>query len=221
MRDLVTDLADRLGTSVAAVVVGLSLVALGALIVGWMVWGRSEPPPELSIPYADGLQTGGPSVAEPSASTSSSRPVELLVHVAGAVVHPGVYSLSERSRVGDLISLAGGPLEGADLNPLNLAAPVVDGSRVYVPELGETDMPAVVGPDVDGSGQGGAGSDPVDLNTADATALETLPGIGPATAAAILAHREAHGPFHSVDELLEVRGIGEAKLAALRDLVTA
>jgi len=129
-----------------------------------------------------------------------------------------------------------------ETNPHCSASPVTDGERVYVPALGETEPPVAVTPDGGAAGSpadpgscaaagsgtsasssptpGGAPSGPVDLNTADLAALDTLPGVGPATAQAIITYREEHGRFRSVDELLEVRGIGDAKMAELRDRVT-
>jgi competence protein ComEA len=135
----------------------------------------------------------------------------MLVQAAGAVVSPGVYRLSGDPRVVDVIDAAGGLAPGADPNRLSLAAKVSDGERVYVPVVGEA-LPAV---------PSGAATDsgPIDLNSADEAALDALPGIGPATAKAIVAYRESHGPFTSVDQLLEVRGIGPAKLDQLADLV--
>ena len=136
--------------------------------------------------------------------------------MAGAVVRPGVYRLPPGGRVADAIEAAGGPAPGAELHRLNLAAPLVDGSQVYVPLAGEAPPAGAAAP--------GAGAEappgPLDLNTATAAQLEELPGIGPATAAAIVDAREERGGFASVDDLLDVRGIGPAKLEALRDLVT-
>lgn len=134
-------------------------------------------------------------------------------------------------RVDDLVRSAGGLASDADPDRVNLAAPVVDGERVWVPRRGEVEPPAVVA----GAGGGGSAVGPasspggrsssvpaapviVDLNTATAEQLDTLPGVGPATAAAILRYRDQHGPFSSVDDLLEVRGIGDAKLEQIRSL---
>jgi competence protein ComEA len=146
-----------------------------------------------------------------------TAPPAVVVHVAGAVAAPGVYELPAGARVADAIGAAGGPTDGADPNALNLAAPVLDGDRVAVPRIGE---PA----DHGGGGQSHAGttvaSGPLDLNRATVDELDALPGVGPATAAAIVAHREANGPFATVDELEAVRGIGPAKLESIRPLVT-
>lgn len=142
------------------------------------------------------------------------------VHAAGAVASPGVYALPAGARVADLLAAAGGPLSEADLDRLNLAARVADGDRVYVPRRGEGEPPST-----EVGGLAGAGGGPpttaglVDLNTATAAQLDTLPGVGPATANAIITYRTRHGPFRSVTELLEVPGIGPAKLESLRPLV--
>jgi len=138
------------------------------------------------------------------------------VHVAGAVQAPGVYRLKPGSRVIDAVSAAGGVASDSNSDAINLAAVLADGERVYVPRVGEAAPVVVSG----GSTASSAPSGPVDLNAASADDLDTLPGVGPATAAAILAYRERHGPFASVDDLAKVRGIGQAKLDALRGLVT-
>jgi competence protein ComEA len=168
-------------------------------------------------------------VDEPAPDT---LPSTVVVHAAGAVAAPGLYDLARGSRVDDLLVAAGGPTADADLDRLNLAATLTDGERIWVPRRGELQPPPLVSGGGAGSepdsepgnevGSGGAGAPeeaPVDLNTATVDELDTLPGIGPATAEAIVAHREANGPFTSVDQLIDVRGIGEAKLAQLRERV--
>jgi competence protein ComEA len=153
---------------------------------------------------------------EPSPSVTPS-PAVVVVHVAGWVRRPGVYQLEEGDRVIDAIEAAGGARRGAQLDALNLAALVTDAQQVLVPRK----APAADGAAVDPGG--GSTSGPtalVNLNTATAAELETLPGIGPVLAASILDHREQNGPFTSVDQLLDVSGIGEARLADIRDLVT-
>lgn len=201
-RAAVEDLLDATGTGWRALVVGCLLVGLAAGALWWLT--RQAPAPvDASLP-----------VIEPAAvTTTTAPPGPVVVHVAGAVVSPGVQRLPAGSRVIDAVDAAGGLRPDADAGRVNLAAELVDGTQVYVPAVGEAPPPGGTGattPPGDGL---------VDLNVADAATLETLPGIGPATAAAIIDHRERNGPFASVDGLLEVRGIGEAKLAQLRDLV--
>ena len=124
----------------------------------------------------------------------------------------------------DAVVAAGGTSTEADVEQLNLAARISDGERIYVPKKGEP-PPAVIagtppaGAATSGGGAKGAPAGPLDLNTATAEQLETLPGVGPATSKAILSYRASHGRFRSVTELLEVPGIGPAKLEALRPLV--
>ena len=151
------------------------------------------------------------------AAPGPSSPPVVLVHVAGAVVEPGVYELMGDARVRDAIVAAGGPTGAADWNALNLAATVADGVKVYVPVVGEEVPPSltvVAVPTEMGQPMG-----PIDVNVATAAELESLPGVGPATAAAIITERERNGPFVDVDDLDRVPGIGPAKLEALRGLV--
>ena len=202
-RAAVEDLLDATGTGWRALVVGCLLVGLAAGALWWLT--RQAPAPvDASLP-----------VIEPAAvTTTTAPPGPVVVHVAGAVVSPGVQRLPAGSRVIDAVDAAGGLRPDADAGRVNLAAELTDGSQVYVPAVGEA-----VPSGTTSAGGGAPGDGLVDLNTADAAALETLPGVGPATAAAIIDHRERNGPFASVEGLLEVRGIGEAKLAQLRDLV--
>ena len=187
-------------------------MALIAVAIGAVLWVRDEgPPPELSMPRAEAPQ---------AAPTTGAGDQEVYVQAAGAVRRPGVYRLAPGARVIDLLDAAGGPAPGAAPEQLNLAARLADGERVYVPRVGEVVPAAPASSAGGGEGNGGDMGAPVNLNTADAAELETLPGVGPTTAAAIIEHRERDGPFTSVDDLLDVRGIGEAKLEALRDHVT-
>jgi competence protein ComEA len=217
----------------------LLLGIAGAAVVVWLGWwllAPVAPPVELSLPRADAAEvesplgdaTGGappPSGGAPStAATPTTTATQLVVHVAGAVGTPGVVTARAGDRVADAVAAAGGLRPDADPNRVNLAAPLEDGSRVYVPVLGEEGEPPVVAPEPPpgtdtGSGSVDDGGGPVDLNRATAEELQRLPGVGPATAAAILAHRESNGPFRSVDQLDDVRGIGPAKLEQLRPLV--
>lgn len=156
--------------------------------------------------------------AAPPAPIVATTPTPIFVHVTGRVARPGVYRLPEGARLVDAVAAAGGALHGADLDALNLAAPAVDGTQVHVPRRGEVPPPAV-----GAAVAGDAGIDPsgrVNLNTASAAELETLPGIGPALAQRIIDFRSANGPFVAVDDLDEVSGIGPATLEELRPLVT-
>lgn len=155
-----------------------------------------------------------PGVAAPDAGDA------IFVHLLGAVQRPGLYQLREGDRGIDAVAAAGGFAATADQSQLNLARPLSDGEQIYVPVIGETPPP---GPGTGaGAAGGGAGtvSGTVNLNTADLAALDTLPGVGPATAKAIIDWRDANGRFTAVEDLLSVAGIGEKTLAELRDLVT-
>lgn len=154
---------------------------------------------------------------------------QVIVHVVGAVLAPGVYTLVIDARVIDAVSAAGGPTDQAQLDAMNLAAPISDGQRLVVPTLaevrsGDYQAPAAVrAPDsptsshsTDTPAGSSSGDNRIDINTAGEEELTRLPGIGPAIAAAIVADRAQRGPFASVEELIRVRGIGPAKLSALR-----
>lgn len=219
--------ADALGVTVAGlgravalvVAVGLAAVAVVAVVVvaGVGRGGGGDGAPPVPLDRDAGLPFAG-------TTTAPTAPAALFVHAAGAVTRPGVYELPAGARVVDLVDAAGGPTPDADPARVNLAEPLADGARVYLPRLGEVPPPGPPPAAGSGGGEGvsGSGSDAglVDLNTADEAELDELPGIGPATAASIVAHRSVNGPFGGVDELLDVRGIGPAKLEQLRPLVT-
>lgn len=218
--------AERLRTWVVWFGVGRLVAASVATIVvcAGAVWLVRTPPPatEASLPRATATTTAtDPSLpsdgTEPVVVAPSTLPV-LLVHVAGAVVEPGVYQLVGDARVRDAIVAAGGPTATADWNALNLAASISDGVKVYVPNVGEELPPSLTVPPAGPAGSIPAG--PIDVNAATADELESLPGVGPATATAIVTERERNGPFLGVDDLDRVPGIGPAKIEALRELVT-
>lgn len=133
----------------------------------------------------------------------------IYVHILGQVMRPGLYELHDGDRAVDAVAAAGGFTQTADPGGLNLARLVSDGEQIVVPAVGE--VPAAGSASVPGK---------VNLNTADAAALDTLPGVGPATAAKIIAWRQQNGRFSSVEDLLDVGGIGQSKFESLRDLVT-
>ena len=151
-------------------------------------------------------------IINPPAPTGT--PASIRVYVSGAVLQPEVYTLPPESIVSDALTAAGGTLPDADLNRINLAKGLSDGEQVYVSLIGEAPTPAPV--NVDGAPVVG----PVNINTADQTQLETLPGIGPATAQSIIAYREENGDFQTIEDIQNVSGIGPATLENLKDLIT-
>jgi competence protein ComEA len=153
-----------------------------------------------------------------AAGSGSSR---VTVHVAGAVRRPGVYRLPARARVVDAVHQAGGARRRADLSALNLAAKLEDGRQVVVPVRTAAGAPVAASASSGGAAvvPGAAPAAPVDLNTATSEQLDTLDGIGPGMAGRILEYRKEHGGFGSVEELGQVPGIGEKRLAALREKV--
>jgi len=156
------------------------------------------------------------SVATVRSNPPSTAGRSLVVYVVGAVHKPGVYSLAEGARVLDAVAAAGGLVADADAARVNLAARVADGTRLAVPRVGE-----VATVDAGGASAGsGEANGPLNLNSATAEQLDKLPGVGLSTAAAIVAFREQHGAFRSIDQLLDIRGIGPARLEELRPHVT-
>ena len=222
----VQDLTGRVvsGHHVAALAVVLACAV--ALSAWWLVAGRARPEPVAApapaVPLVSGpsvLPEHGPSAVPtaPSADASASSPSTVIVDVAGKVRDPGIVTLPGGSRVVDALKAAGGARESVDLTALNLARELVDGEQLLVGLAPIPGLPQPAPP----SGSGTTGPVVlVNLNIATLTELDTLPGVGPVTGQAILDWRAEHGSFTSVDELLEVDGIGEATLADLRDLVS-
>ncbi len=180
-------------------------------------------PVEASLMYASTVPVSG---AGPSGVTGSDIPTTvplIAVHVAGNVLKPGVYDLPGDARVVDAVRLAGGATAIADLNAINLANHLKDGQQVYVPAVGEKVSASVAGGGLNSDGVSNstpAVEYPININSADAALLDELPGVGPATAQAIVTYRDQHGPFANVNGLEEVPGIGPAKVAALQGLAT-
>jgi competence protein ComEA len=212
--------AQLLGYAIAVVLV----VALGA---HWIA-GRGD----------DGSSGSGPAVEAGARADGSAPPGQVrldtegepgrggaVVHVAGAVRKPGVYRLAEGARVQDAVRRAGGAARGADLGAVNLAARVADGQQVVVPKRAPAASAAAAAGEVSaGTGGGGtagaiAQGPPISLSSATLEQLDTLDGVGPATAQKILDWRREHGGFRSVDDLGQVPGIGPKRLAAMRERV--
>ncbi|MDO5108046.1 MAG: ComEA family DNA-binding protein, partial [Coriobacteriaceae bacterium] len=191
----------RKAVAAAGVVTIIALGSIGVLAMrsdGLTITRASDGGEPLveELPVDDGQSDGEPLLL-PS----------VVIHVDGAVAHPGVYTLmGDPVRVCDAVDAAGGLAEGADTSSINLAAPVVDGSKVHIPVEGETSADSNTG----------EGATTGLINTADNEALMELPGVGEATARAIIENREQLGPFTSVDDLLRVSGIGEKKLERIR-----
>lgn len=156
----------------------------------------------------------GPSVRLISPPT----PELLVVHVAGAVLQPGVYRLPAGSRTQDAVEAAGGFSADADSDAVNLAALLDDEEQIFVPRQGQSPQPSPEKQDQDQAGEAGP---LVNINTALQAELETLPGIGPVLAQRILAYREEHGPFATIEELVDVPGIGPEKFEHLKTMITA
>lgn len=212
-----------------------SIALAGLLGYGWGR-GGTQPAPQtatlqgstvevIDLSKPEPAPQTSPVVAEPSEPTP---PTELAVHVAGAVKNSGVYRLPPNSRVDDAIRQAGGATANADLDALNLAELIADGQKIYVPRKGETPPPTVVASTSTSSASTAPRGEksapvarfPIDLNTATAEQLEAIPGIGPVLAQRIVDYRRTNGRFNSIDELLEVSGIGQKRLENMRPYVT-
>ena len=197
-----------------------------AVLLGGIAWFVLKPSPVPIDAYV-------PRITTVSATSSPMSPAIITVHVAGAVNSPGVYRLPSSARVVDAVASAGGALRSADLESVNLAQTITDTEQIYIPvkkvsrsrvttaprlrpqRTTATTVPVIIG--------GSAGTQPgrlINLNTATASELDSLTGVGPSTAKAIIAYRTKKGVFSKVEDLLNVPGIGPAKLAALRDQVT-
>ena len=197
-----------------------AVAACAAVIAAVGVW--RERPVERVPPLPPALvatdTASGPS-SSAATPTEVQPPALLVVSVAGAVTEPGLVTLPSGSRVADALAAAGGALPGTDLLTLNLAQPLGDGEQVLVGVPGPPVSGATAGP------SGSAGTPPtgadaaIDLNTATDGELQELPGVGPVMAQAIIDYRTEHGSFASVEQLMDVSGIGDSRFARLKDLV--
>ena len=183
----------------AAVALALLLLAARYLLPA----GTATPAAPLPPPPGPGTGAAGPSA-------------RVVVDVVGEVRRPGLYRLADGSRIADAVARAGGATRKAELAQVNLAAPLADGEQVVVPGRGSA---AAAAPAATGGGDAAAPSAPIQLSTATIEQLDSLPGVGPATAQKILDYRTKHGAFSSVDELDAVPGIGPKRLEQLRELV--
>ncbi|ORB76047.1 ComEA family DNA-binding protein [Mycobacterium scrofulaceum] len=212
--------------------IGLAIVAALAVLVTVFTVLRDRPAPVMSakLPPVERASTAGPKPPSASPAAGPDRPV--VVSVVGLVRSPGLVTLAAGARVADALQAAGGAVNGADTIGLNMARPLGDGEQIVVGLAPAPGQPTALGSSVatgstpkpapprpgGGPGKPKAG-EALDLNTATAEDLDALPGVGPVTAAAIVAWRQANGKFTSVDQLAEVDGIGPARLEKLRALV--
>lgn len=212
-------LTDRLSVPVlvgicAVIVIGVAIAGyslLGGLSSDSFSFGVGEDGATVEV---EGLELTDAADAEGADGQASPT---IAVHVSGAVAAPGVYELEEGARVADAVELAGGFLEGAAENALNLARVLNDGEQVVVPTA-EEHAAQQTAAEASGGAAGVGGK--VNINTASAEQLDTLPGVGESTAQKIIADREANGPFSSPEDLKRVSGIGDKKYAELADLIT-
>ena len=227
---------ERLLDGVARQRVAVVLVALLALAAAGFLFLTSQPRPAdpppasasggsgsaLALPRVGDAEGGGAGAVGGAGASPPGGAATIAVDVVGRVRHPGLVRLPQGSRVVDAIEAAGGTAAGAELEFVNLARKVVDGEQIRIPRHGESPTGAGAGapggtaPGDPAAGQPGV---PIDLNTATLEQLDTLPGVGGVTANRIIAYRTAH-PFRTVDDLLQVPGIGDRRFATLKDLVT-
>ena len=193
--------------------VALSVIGVVvAAVIGWALLRPSEPGADATLgTLAPSSTVVNDTVSGPTEQISTET--MLVVHVAGSVAVPGVYELASGARVVDALTAAGGPLARAATDVVNLASRLEDGQRVYLPAVGEV---VVESPNVAAETTSGV----IDMNRATAQQLDELPGVGPSTAAAIVARRDEIGRFVGEEDLLEIPGIGPAKVAAWRGLIT-
>ena len=202
-------------------VVGITVSTVLVALAGWWLVRVPPPPPEASLPFASTTVVANRSGVEGATVVTTAQ--FITVHVAGAVKTPGVYRLRLGSRVVDGIAAAGGATSAANLDVINLATVLNEGEQLYVPKRGEkphtiTGRPQSGSSTTSGGVSTGSGSNAtqvININLASVVELEQLPGVGPATAKAIVAYREKNGAFQTVEDLLKVRGIGPAKLSEI------
>lgn len=222
IRDKLEELAARAGLSPRS---GPALGAAIALALAAVVWAALRWAPVAGPEVLTGQDRSAPATAAPAPvrATEPTRSAEVIVHVIGAVRRPGMYRLAAGSRAADAVKAAGGFTGNAAEASLNLARVLQDGEQLPVATKDEVASGRGTAGGGGGSSGGGAGAKTggkVDLNTASAQELDVLPGVGPSTAAKIVADREANGPYRSAEDLMRVPGIGAKKFDALKDLVS-
>ena len=214
--------------------VAISCVAAAALLAAaaWMVLGRSgDGPPDAAVqiipPTEEVVEGALPATAlstQVGLGETVSAPTEIVVYITGAVVNPGVYPATSDQRLHDVVTLAGGPTDDADLASINLAARLADAGHYKIPSVDDMapDAPALGEAKIAGRETlptANPCAAPININTAAAECLETLPGIGTVRAESIVAHREQMGPFAAAEDIKAVSGIGDGIYRRIADMI--
>ena len=191
----------------------LGLAAAGLVLfcgIGW--WQKTAPPADATLVARSG-----------NAEAAKRAPQEVVVYVSGMVGHPGVLKVSAGARAIDVVNAAGGLLQGADVAKINLAQTVKDGMQIHIPgrplEAATATNAYPVVPGTQAVAKASSQQQKININTADATELDKLPGVGPALAGRIIEYRNANGPFKDGEELKKVKGLGASKYEKLKDKI--
>ena len=194
-----------------------AIVILVCIILSVMIWVWKEQrslQAETEMLNLESMEAGQPATSEDVVNISSGS---IYVHVAGKVVNPGVYEVKNGSRLFQLVDLAGGPTKDASLDRVNLAQVVTDGTQYYIPSEDEEGANTIMQSGTSStSSTGNVYSDMINLNTATSEELDTLPGVGEATAKKIIEYRSANGPFMAIEDIMNVTGIGEKKFSDMK-----
>ena len=208
---------ERLDSLSRGELAGLVVVVVATLLGAGLWYTRSLPRPVAIAAPVDAVTPVVSPISGPTGSARSRAPPPIIVDVAGWVREPGVYEFTPGDRVIDAVDRAGGPRKGADLTTLNLAAPLTDGTQIVIAKPGSTTSGD---PGSSGDGSTAGGTTLININSASETELEVLPGVGPVTAAAIIDYRTQNGPFATIDDLIDVTGIGPSTLEQIRPFAT-
>lgn len=203
----------RTQKSIAAAAILILVVISGTMYI------RQEKATEISLGKGIEVNTEDNAVIAPT--PAEEKISEISVYICGHVKEPQVVTVREGTRLGEALEMIGGPNEEADLDNINLAYKLVDEDMVYIPEKGEKlEVTAKFVPGAN-TGQAAAGKNgKININTAGESELDRLEGVGPATAKAIIKYREQNGPFKSIEEIMNVSGIGNSKFNAIKDIIT-
>lgn len=197
----------------------LAVIVIIIVLISGTIYIRQEKAAEISLGEAVELKEAAPA---PTVIQTEVKPAEISVYICGYVNNPGVVKITDGTRLDEAIKMAGGALASADLNAVNLAYKLADEDMVYIPKLGEKPqstgkaMPGVS--TVKNTVQNTPGK--VNINTASSGELDTLDGVGPSTAKAIIQYRSSNGPFKSIEEIKNVKGIGDAKYDSIKDSIS-